>query len=67
MKLRHCGRVHGVNIASVAEVIDDDAQSISIGYCNTHLQLANPLTKVLPPQHWPEALFQLSVCAFDIP
>ena len=65
VKLRHCGRVHRVNIASIAELIEEQDQGINLEYCNTHLQLANPLTKILAPQSWHEALMQLCVQAVN--
>ena len=66
VKLRHCGRVHRVNIASVSEVINDDSHMIKLEYCNTQVQLANPLTKILAPLHWSQALMQMCVRTFDI-
>lgn len=39
VKLRHCGRVHRVNIASVSSLLEETEQCIALGYCNTHLQL----------------------------
>ena len=66
VKLRHCGRVHRVNIASIAELIEEQDQGINLEYCNTNLQLANPLTKILSPQSWHEALMQLCVQAVDL-
>ena len=61
VKLRHCGRVHRVNIASVSELLEDTEHLISLRYCQTHHQIANALTKILAPVHWPEALSQLQV------
>ena len=61
VRLRHCGRVHRVNIASVAELLSDVGHQISLRYCQTHHQIANALTKILAPVHWPEALSQLQV------
>ena len=66
VKLRHCGRVHRVNIASISEVINDDSHMIKLEYCNTQVQLANPLTKILVPLHWSQALMQMCVRTFDI-
>ena len=66
VKLRHCGRVHRVNIASVAEVINDESHLVRLEYCNTQVQLANPLTKILPPLHWSQALEQMCVSTFDV-
>ena len=64
VKLRHCGRVHRVNVSSVSSLVEEDDQCISLEYCNTHLQLANPLTKILSPQSRAEALQQLCVQSF---
>ena len=55
-KFRHCGRVHRVNITSVSELVEEQDQGISLEYCNTLLQLAKPVTKILAPQFWNEAL-----------
>lgn len=63
VKLRHCGRVHKVNVASVSEIMKDTSRQIYFEYCNTHVQLANPLTKILAPKRWPEALQQLRIQA----
>ena len=41
IKLRHCGRVHRVNIASVAEVINDESHLVKLEYCNTQVQLSD--------------------------
>ena len=65
IKRRHCGRVHRVNIASVAEVINDESHLVKLEYCNTQVQLANP-TKILPPLHWSQALEQMCVRTFDV-
>ena len=56
-KLRHCGRVHRVNIASMAEQVD--GQTIVARYCNTKDQIANGFTKIIPPAEWPHMLTQL--------
>lgn len=61
VKLRHCGRMHRVNIASVSALMTEEEQQVSLSYCNTQDQLANPLTKILAPAQWPEALLQLQV------
>ena len=39
----------------------EEEQQISLTYCNAQDQRANPLTKILPPAQWPEALCQLQV------
>ena len=59
-------RVHRVNIAAMADVISDDSHLVKLEYCNTQVQLANPLTKILAPLHWTQALLQLCVRTFDI-
>ena len=50
-KLRHCGRVHRVNIASMSEELDKDR--VEANYCHTNSQIANGLTKGIPPNEWP--------------
>eukprot|EP00439_Symbiodinium_sp_Y106_P026682 s402_g3.t1 len=56
-KLRHLGRVHRVNVASMAEIFEQE--DFSATYVNSKDQLANGLTKVIPPAEWPEMLTQL--------
>ena len=56
-KLRHLGRVHRVNIASMAEIFEQE--EFSATYVNSKGRLANGLTKVIPPAEWPEMLTQL--------
>ena len=56
-KLQHVGRVHRINVASVAEILAED--SISCDYCPTQDQVANGLTKVILPSEWPRMLQQL--------
>jgi hypothetical protein len=58
-KLRSANRVHRVNLASVHEQLEGGV--FDMEYCNTELQLANALTKVVALQHWSEALAQLCV------
>ena len=65
-KLRHCNRVHRVNIASICATLDED-ESVLLEYCQTNLQLANPLTKIIPPASWQEALQQLQVRDHPVP
>ena len=60
VKLRGANRVHRVNLASVKELLDEE--EFRINYCSSESQLANSLTKVMPPMLWPEALRQLCVC-----
>ena len=58
-KLRHTGRVHKVNVASIAEALED--KSISASHCVTLDQKANGFTKIIPPNEWPMTLNQLSL------
>lgn len=67
VKLRHCGRVHRVTVPSVSSLVDETDQCISLEYCNTQLQLANPLNKILSPQSWAETLRQVCVQPFTHP
>ena len=57
-RLRHCNRVHRVNIASICETLEKES-SIELRYCKSDQQLANSFTKILAPVHWPEALRQM--------
>ena len=59
-KLRGANRVHRVNLASIHEQLEWDV--FDIQYCTSESQIANSLTKVMPPAHWPEALSQLCIC-----
>jgi hypothetical protein len=63
VKLRHCNRVHRVNIASISDLLEKE-DSLALRYCHTKHQLANALTKILPPIQWSEALDQLCVRDF---
>ena len=63
VKLRHCNRVHRVNIASISDLLEKE-ESLDLRYCHTRQQLANALTKILPPIQWSEALDQLCVRPF---
>ena len=56
-KLRHCGRVHRVNVASVHEQLERG--NANIEYCHTFQQLANGFTKVIGPQEWIATLTQM--------
>ena len=58
-KLRHTGRVHKVNVASIAEALEDE--SISASHCITSDQKANGFTKIIPPNEWSMTLNQLSL------
>ena len=63
VKLRHCNRVHRVNIASISDLLEKE-DSLDFRYCHAKQQLANVLTKILPPIQWSEALDQLCVRDF---
>ncbi|CAE7264193.1 FAD4L1, partial [Symbiodinium sp. CCMP2592] len=56
-KLRHLGRVHRVNVASMAEIFEQE--EFSATYVNSKEQLANGLTKIIPPAEWSDMLTQL--------
>ena len=56
-KLRHVGRVHRINVASMTEVLSGD--DISCRYCHTKDQIANGLTKIIVPSEWGHMLQQL--------
>ena len=46
-----------MNVASMAEIFEQE--EFSATYVNSKDQLANGLTKVIPPAEWPEMLTQL--------
>ena len=57
-KLRHAGRVHRVNVASVHEQLEQEA--FELHYCDTALQTANGFTKVIGgSSEWSATLQQL--------
>jgi hypothetical protein len=58
-KLRHTGRVDKVNVASIAEALEDESSSAS--HCPTLDQKANGFTKIIPPNEWSMTLNQLSL------
>ena len=58
-RLRHTGRVHKVNVASVSEALEDE--TISADHCTTLEQKANGFTKIVPPIEWTMTLQQLSL------
>ena len=60
VKPRYCKRVHRVNIAAIADFLEQD-ESLEHRYCQTNQQYANALTKIVPPIQWSEALCQLCV------
>ena len=61
-KLRHVGRVHRVNIASIHEQLEDN--TFLLEYCDTKLQLANGLTKIINGVEWQTTLQQFCVVPF---
>ena len=58
-RLRHCGRVHKVNIAAVSEALQDE--SVNAQHCTTLQQKANSFTKIIRPNEWSLTLQQLSL------
>ena len=58
-KLRHVGRTHRVNLASVYEQFEDPC--IELQYVKSAEQVADIFTKALAPQHWDHALDLLGV------
>jgi hypothetical protein len=58
-RLRHTGRVHKVNVASVSEALEDE--TISADHCTTLERKANSFTKIIPPIEWTMTLQQLSL------
>ena len=59
-KLRHISRTHKVNLASIAEILEDE--DICIEYIDTNEQAADIFTKTLPPNKWDNALDLLGIC-----
>ena len=53
-KLRHLGRVHRVNVASITEIFEQE--DFSATYVNSKDELANDLINVIPPAEWSEML-----------
>ena len=60
-KLRHTNRVHRVNIASMSENLQ--GPHISVEYSRSELQIANGLTKLIPPAEWPHTMTQFGMTA----
>ena len=60
VKLRHCNRVHRVNIASICETLEKE-NTLELRHCKSEFQRGNSLTKVIPPCQWQDALNQLCV------
>ena len=63
-KLRHVGRTHKVNIASLHDTVSVD--SVIIEYVQTHLQAADVFAKSLEPQKWGNALALLGMHQVDV-
>jgi len=53
-KLRQCGRVHRVNVASIHEQLEQEI--FTLRYCETSAQAANGLTKVITSSEWQQTL-----------
>ena len=58
-KLRHMSSVHRVNIASMAEILE--REDYTTMHVQSKQQVANGLTKIIPPAGWPEMLQPLSL------
>ena len=58
-KLRHCNRVHRINIASMSEQLAEP--HISARYCKSEDQVSNGLTKIIAPAEWPRTLEQFGL------
>lgn len=55
-KLRHCNRVHRVNVASLSESLQDP--TVRAERCPTDMMKANGLTKIIQPNVWTSTLQQ---------
>lgn len=58
-KLRHVGRVHRVNIASINEQLEEG--TFELEYCESKMQLANGFTKIINGVEWQETMSQLCI------
>ena len=58
-KLRHCNRVHRINIASMSEQLAEP--HISARYGKSEDQVSNGLTKIIAPAEWPRTLEQFGL------
>ena len=58
--LRHCNRVHQVNVASICHLLDNEP-CIELRYCKSGQQFANAFTKIIAPIHWNQALKQMCI------
>lgn len=54
VKLRHAGRTHRINLASIREALD--AKRVFVTFVESALQKADGLTKSITPQNWPRIL-----------
>ena len=54
VKLRHAGRTHRINLASIREALD--AKQVFVTFVESALQKADGLTKSITPQNWPRIL-----------
>ena len=63
-KLRHCNRVHRINIASMREQLA--LPHVSACYCKSEDQVANGLTKIIAPADWPCTLDQFGLQASGV-
>ena len=61
-KLRHTGRVHRVNVASIHEQLEQGA--FDLDYCDAALQVANGFTKIIGTSEWNSTLKQLCLEPF---
>lgn len=65
-RLRHCNRVHRVNIASICDLLDKEP-CLELRYCKSDQQIANAFTKILAPVHWAQALQQMCIVQISQP
>jgi hypothetical protein len=56
-KLRHGGRVHRVNVASIHGQLEQEV--LTLNCCETSTQAAKGLTKIISPAEWRQTLEQL--------
>ena len=56
-KLRHGGRVHRVNVASIHGQLEQEV--LTLNCCETSTQAAKRLTKIISPAEWRQTLEQL--------
>ena len=58
-KLRHCGRVHRVNVTAICKALGQEC--FSAEYCPSSEQRAKGMTKIIPPHEWNATAQQLSL------